>query len=253
MRQAESLYPFVPETESEIINDFYSEFGVETPEYIFVTSGSVTERISRPDANGETITTISSTALPEPDVRGVTGWGKARMVAGLQVGTDFPDAKLITLSRSTNNTGRYSDAEIMQQEMQRLNREIDVHPHSAPVDLFTEVLESVRIGLDAKVREIAIVTTAFQLPRTQAMLESILNIENPAERAKIEQMLAFDKHRFPERECDHEQFHLSYDKLIEGAEELKDLRVSIIPAESILIRRSPTPLSFMQQPKYLSM
>ena len=79
------------------------------PEAIFVSSGSIKEAPWG----------WLPTEFTDPDVRGNRQWGLLRGHAAAELKTRFPKAKLVTLSRSTNEPPGVSDAQAITATAQR--------------------------------------------------------------------------------------------------------------------------------------
>ena len=152
------------------------------PEVIFVTSGSVAIDKER----------TTPTAFEDLDARGNLAWGHVRTMAAYHLAKECHNAHVVTLSTS-KNTIRFPDdpvedkfspaidATVAADEIRRRLTHAEIEPHVEEIpqslDTFSEMIVAVRKCIDSKYTHAAIVTTAFQLPRAQAMLNSILSVD----------------------------------------------------------------------------
>lgn len=219
----------------------YRRFGLtESPDAIFITSGSIVSRkVTSPEGAQETVR-YSTTGFNDLDARGLVAWGKIRVIAGGQLAEDFPKATVVTLSRSTNNMSEYSDASVAEKELKgMMGVENMIERSESSVDTFTELLSIVRLMIERSWSKTAVVATRFQLPRMRAMLESIKHVGNPDERAKIEQLLTFNEKRFgggslPTRVDDIKSFRSTYEFILAHENWANGADVALIPAEDIV-------------------
>lgn len=188
---------------------------------------------------------LSSTAFNDPDPRRSLGWGKAKNIAAAEIAEELnkiqPEQKpvLVTCSRSTNNLAAKSDAEIAAEELRRYGVENEILKEEWSLDTFTELLEAVRMTEENNWKHVAFSTTAYQRPRAEAMLQSLLNAADPAEGKRIEQILAFNAMRFnaekyPNRARDHRRFKETYDYI---KAHHSDAAISFVNAEDCLRHR----------------
>lgn len=196
------------------------------PEAIFVSSGSIKE------ASFDWL----PTELTDPDIRGNRQWGLVRGHAAVELKRRFPDAQLVTLSRSTNEPPGISDAQVMANTVRRKlhSDQVDVLVDDFPRDTFTELMEVTYMSLSRGYREIAYMSTIAQEPRAQAMLDSIFYLNDIDERRKVDQMMEFNqvKRGWPAEMNEH--FDRVYDFLVDNSSRLPDIKVEVVPSEAVL-------------------
>lgn len=198
------------------------------PDAIFVLSGGLN------NSNDPTPSGFNT-----KDTKGNTAWGKARAVASKILIEHFPMAKIVTLSRSTNEEPGLSDAGGMTLALQKMTNE-DLETIELPTsrDTFSEILEVVNLSLEKKFNRPAVVTTLFQAPRAKAMYDSLINIDNPEEMQKISQMLKFNEKRYGSMPGYSQRYKEIVEKVANDLPHARSIQLDFIPAESTFVIKS---------------
>lgn len=218
--------------------EVYKSLGVRSPEAIFVTSGSI---VPRTNEEGNFVR-YSATSLTETDVRGFPMWGKARVIAAVEMAEDFPNATVVGLS-DADKLPRSAGDVAREQISGKLSPDHKVESYDVPWDTFSEVVCAVKLAIERGWHEVVVLVGAGQKSRADAMLWSLFHTELDNERAQVEQMLAFtesDRGRFKdpeehaERQNDINIVKEAYEMIKERKEELEQFHIITVPAEPIL-------------------
>ena len=207
---------------------------------VFILSAGISKRFSTNTVTGEPKVRLTPFAIYDKDSRGFSGWGKIRVVAGASLAKRFSNAEVVTLSRSLDNTSEISEADLYAGELKKhykIDNKIETNSHS--IDTFSELLDLIRISIEKGWSNVAVVTDGMQKTRAEVMLQSLLHLDNPAERAKVERMLAINEGRYPKdlyerRKDDFDYFRESYKILLGNIDKLRVMRINLISGESII-------------------
>lgn len=238
--------------------ELYQRLGVQSPDAIFVTSGSI---VPRTDKEGNFVR-YSATSFQESDVRGFPMWGKARVITAVEMGEDFPNATIVGLS-DADKLPRSAGDVAREQIAGKLSPDHKIESYTVSWDTFSEMMCAVKLAIERGWHEAVILVGAGQKSRADAMLYSILHTELENERAQIEQMLAFtesDRGRFKDplehakRQDDINTVKEAYEMIKTHKEELEQVRIITVPAEPILKIRGEKHKAIVEEaeanPKY---
>lgn len=185
---------------------------------------------------------LSSTGYAESK----SGFGKAKDIATAQLVKELSSIQnetpiIVTSSKSPNNKTSVTDAEVSARALLKHGVENEIILQNYSIDTLTEILEAVRLAVEKGWKHVVITTTETQKRRVLAIVETILDLQNPVELDKIESSLAdnakrFNRENFPSRVLDNNHYKetLAYLK-----SHIPKLEVSVVSAEDGLIIRNP--------------